>query len=59
MSNLVINNANLMPDSDNESVGQIVGIRGGVVDVKFPGIAPRIHDLIRTGALALEVSALL
>src|SRR5690554_4973646 len=39
--------------------GQIVGIRGGVVDVKFPRTSPRIHDLIYAGSLALEVTSLL
>jgi len=59
MSSLVVNDANLMPDAGNDDAGQIVGIRGGVVDVKFPGTSPRIHDLIYAGKLALEVTSLL
>lgn len=39
--------------------GQIIAIRGGVVDVMFTGLAPRIHELIHAGAVALEVAALL
>lgn len=39
--------------------GQIVGILGGVVDVLFPGTAPRIHDVLYAGDLALEVVSLL
>jgi len=59
MSSLVVNDANLMPDAGTDDAGQIVGIRGGVVDVKFPGTSPRIHDLIYAGKLALEVTSLL
>jgi F-type H+-transporting ATPase subunit beta len=39
--------------------GEVVGIRGGVVDVLFPKDSPRIHDLLYAGNLALEVSSLL
>lgn len=52
-----------MPDAGDRTsdsdAGQIVGIRGGVVDVKFPATSPRIHDLIYAGKLALEVTSLL
>ncbi|MCB1662183.1 MAG: F0F1 ATP synthase subunit beta [Pseudomonadales bacterium] len=53
------NNPDLILDAGKNDVGQIVGIRGGVVDVKFPTTSPRIHDLIRAGTLALEVTSLL
>ncbi|HTN33917.1 MAG TPA: F0F1 ATP synthase subunit beta, partial [Marinobacter sp.] len=49
----------LTPDTGKDNTGEIIGIRGGVVDVLFPGTAPRIHDLIYTGELALEVTSLL
>ena len=39
--------------------GEIVGILGGVVDVLFKGTAPRIHDLLYAGSMALEVISLL
>src|SRR5690554_8035194 len=39
--------------------GQIVGIRGGVIDVKFPAASPCIQDLVYAGSLALEVTSLL
>jgi F-type H+-transporting ATPase subunit beta len=35
-----------------------VAIRGGVVDVAFPGDCPRIHTLLTAGPVALEVAAL-
>jgi F-type H+-transporting ATPase subunit beta len=38
--------------------GHIAAIRGGVVDISFDGIVPRIHDLLYAGDLALEVAAL-
>ncbi|MDX1800265.1 MAG: F0F1 ATP synthase subunit beta [Marinobacter sp.] len=41
------------------SVGHVIGIRGGVVDVLFPAPPPRIHDVLQAGSLALEVSSLL
>jgi F-type H+-transporting ATPase subunit beta len=53
------------PTSVNEHVangeldGEVVGIRGGVVDVLFPQDSPRIHDLLYAGNLALEVMSLL
>ncbi len=46
-------------DADAAEEGRIVGIRGGVVDVLFPKISPRIHDLVYAGNLALEVTSLL
>ncbi|MCG3268541.1 F0F1 ATP synthase subunit beta [Yoonia sp. I 8.24] len=39
--------------------GRIVAIRGGVVDVMFPGTVPRIHELLFAGDVALEVSGLI
>jgi F-type H+-transporting ATPase subunit beta len=39
--------------------GKIVAIRGGVVDVLFPGPAPHIHDLVFADHIALEVASLL
>jgi F-type H+-transporting ATPase subunit beta len=38
--------------------GRIAAIRGGVVDVRFDGTVPRIHDLLYVGKVALEVSGL-
>ncbi len=54
--NPAANNPDPTPESD---VGRIIGIRGGVVDVLFPTPAPRIHDLVHAGKLALEVASLL
>lgn len=48
-----------MPDLDTMTDGQIVAIRGGVVDVAFEGAVPRIHDLLYAGKVALEVSGLI
>lgn len=42
-----------------QTTGVIVGIRGGVVDARFSGAVPRIHDLIYAGDVALEVSSLI
>lgn len=39
--------------------GRIAAIRGGVVDVKFEGTVPHIHDLLYAGNVALEVSSLI
>lgn len=39
--------------------GRIAAIRGGVVDVKFEGTVPHIHDLLYAGDVALEVSSLI
>lgn len=39
-------------------MGQVVKIRGGVVDVRFTGRIPRIQELLYAGDLALEVAAL-
>ncbi|MEM5522357.1 F0F1 ATP synthase subunit beta [Sulfitobacter sp. AS59] len=39
--------------------GRIVAIRGGVVDVVFDGVVPRIHDLLCAGDIALEVAGLI
>jgi F-type H+-transporting ATPase subunit beta len=38
--------------------GEIVAIRGGVLDIFFRGEPPRIHDLLRADDLPIEVSAL-
>jgi F-type H+-transporting ATPase subunit beta len=40
------------------TTGEIVAIRGGVLDIFFRGEPPRIHDLLRTGDLSIEVAAL-
>lgn len=45
--------------ANGELDGEVVGIRGGVVDVLFPQDSPRIHDLLYAGNLALEVMSLL
>lgn len=44
--------------------GQVIKIRGGVVDVRFANIAPRIHDLLYAGdgsteKIPMEVASLL
>jgi F-type H+-transporting ATPase subunit beta len=44
---------------DEGGVGRIAAIRGGVVDVKFEGTVPHIHDLLYAGNVALEVASLL
>ena len=44
-----------MPASN---AGEIVAIRGGVLDIRFPGKVPRIRDLLRVGEISIEVSAL-
>lgn len=46
-------------DAVNASTGQVVKIRGGVVDVLFTGTAPKINDLVYAGDLAMEVASLL
>lgn len=45
--------------AEQDSEGTIAAIRGGVVDVKFDGAMPQIHDLLFAGDVALEVSALI
>jgi len=45
--------------ANHELDGEVVGIRGGVVDVLFPQDSPRIHDLLYAGNLAMEVTSLL
>jgi len=44
---------------DATTDGRIAAIRGGVVDVVFDGLVPRIHDLLYVGNVALEVSGLI
>lgn len=39
--------------------GEIVAIRGGVIDVRFAGRPPRIHEMLRAGDLAIEVASLM
>jgi len=39
--------------------GRIVAIRGGVVDIRFVGKIPRIHDLLIAGTVPIEVSDLM
>lgn len=38
--------------------GTIVAIRGGVVDVAFADTVPRIHALVMTGGVAMEVASI-
>lgn len=45
--------------AEQDSDGTIAAIRGGVVDVRFDGAVPQIHDLLFAGDVALEVSALI
>jgi F-type H+-transporting ATPase subunit beta len=45
-------------DAEVNTMGRIVAIRGGVVDVAFDDAVPRIHDLLFAGTVALEVAAL-
>lgn len=40
-------------------LGQIVKIRGGVVDVHFADYAPKVQEMLRVGDKVLEVAALL
>lgn len=47
------------PQTDTATDGFIVAIRGGVVDVAFAEVVPRIHDLLYAGEVALEVSGLI
>lgn len=51
--------ANPKLEAENTTIGQVVKIRGGVVDVRFTGKAPKIHDLVYAGDLAMEVASLL
>lgn len=46
-------------DAEVNTMGRIVAIRGGVVDVAFDDAVPRIHDLLYAGTVALEVAALI
>lgn len=39
--------------------GEIVKIRGGVVDVYFPDYSPRVQEMLLVDSIVLEVSALL
>ena len=58
----MITHTTQIPDPETPgsvSAGRIAAIRGGVVDVHFEGITPRIHDLMYAGDVALEVSALI
>lgn len=41
------------------TTGQIVGIRGGILDVLFRESPPRIHTLLYADSVAMEVTALL
>ena len=38
--------------------GTVVAIRGGVVDVAFAGVVPRIHAHLKVGGISLEVASL-
>ncbi|MEQ8734449.1 MAG: hypothetical protein RIC29_05970 [Rhodospirillaceae bacterium] len=39
-------------------LGEIVAIHGGVLDMRFEGRVPRVHELIRVGDVSIEVEAL-
>ncbi|MHA1547087.1 MAG: F0F1 ATP synthase subunit beta [Alphaproteobacteria bacterium] len=41
-----------------EKPGEIVAIHGSVLDIRFSGELPRIHDLLLAGSLRIEVSSL-
>jgi len=48
----------MVPDAPN--VGMVVSVRGSVVDMRFSGVPPAIHTLLRTGIdrqVAIEVLA--
>lgn len=45
--------------SDKTSIGQVIKIRGGVVDVLFEAPVPRIQDVVYAGNIAMEVVSLL
>lgn len=49
----------VVPVAQSLDTGQIIGIRGGVVDVMFAGPPPRIQDLLHAGSVPLEVVSLL
>lgn len=51
--------ANAATEVATTTDGRIVAIRGGVVDVVFDGVVPRIHDLLYAGDIALEVAGLI
>jgi F-type H+-transporting ATPase subunit beta len=44
--------------ASTETPGEIVAIHGSVLDIRFCGDPPRIHDLLRAGELRIEVSSL-
>ncbi len=44
--------------ASTETPGEIVAIHGSVLDIRFRGDPPRIHDLLRAGKLRIEVSSL-
>jgi F-type H+-transporting ATPase subunit beta len=44
--------------ASSETPGEIVAIHGSVLDIRFRGDPPRIHDLLRAGKLRIEVSSL-
>ena len=46
-------------DATVASTGQVIKIRGGVIDVRFAGTAPRIHDLVYANDVPMEVASLL
>jgi F-type H+-transporting ATPase subunit beta len=48
----------LAANSTLQDNGEIVAIRGGVLDVRFRGKVPRIHDLLHAGKVPIEVSGL-
>ena len=52
-------NKKVTQDSERVGQGQVIKIRGGVVDVLFAEPVPRIQDLVYTNDIAMEVVSLL
>jgi len=52
-------NVDIAAAQDIQTIGQIAAIRGGVVDVRFEGVVPRLRDLLYAGNVALVVAALI
>ncbi len=50
--------SNIPRTGETELDGTIVAIRGGVVDVTFAGVVPRIHALVTADGVAMEVASI-
>ena len=46
MANSIAGSVPITPPSDAPGLGEIVAIHGSVIDVRFPGELPRMHDLL-------------